>query len=68
MTQKEIVSELKSLVKDFQDKEQECFREMSYCHKHRYHLEEEAIRYRQETYNRCWLELDRVVEKILEKI
>ena len=37
---------------------------MAYMRKHNLYMEEAAIRYKQEAFNKCWLELANLVDKI----
>lgn len=67
----EINQELLNLEKKLMGFENDCFTEMSYCRKHNYNLEAEALRYRQEAFNKSWLEVfstrDRIIRLWEEK-
>lgn len=52
---KEILNSLDALIKEIQAKEDECYRQMAYMNEHKFEMEREAIRYRQQAYNLCWL-------------
>lgn len=68
MTKKE-ESILNNLVKTLQGYENECYRQMAYMNEHKFEMEREAIRYKQQAYNHCWLEVANTIDKIknLEK-
>ena len=55
---------LNNLVKTLQDYENECYRQMAYMNEHKFEMEREAIRYKQQAYNRSWLEVANAIEKI----
>ena len=55
---------LNNLVKTLQDYENECYRQMAYMNEHKFEMEREAIRYKQQAYNRSWLEEANAIEKI----
>lgn len=63
MTKKEETI-LNNLVKTLQDYENECYRQIAYMNEHKFEIEREAIRYRQQAYNRSWLEVARAIDKI----
>ena len=63
MTKKEETI-LNNLVKTLQNYENECFRQMAYMNKHKFEMEREAIRYKQQAYNRSWLEVASAIDKI----
>ena len=63
MTKKEEAI-LNNLVKTLQGYENECFRQMAYMNEHKFELEREAIRYKQQAYNRSWLEVASAIDKI----
>lgn len=60
---------LDNLVKTLQEYENECYRQMAYMNEHKFEMEREAIRYKQQAYNRSWLEVANAIDKIkkLEK-
>ena len=60
---------LNNLVKTLQEYEDECYRQMAYMNEHKFEMEREAIRYKQQAYNRSWLEVANAIDKIkkLEK-
>ena len=68
MTKKEETI-LNNLVKTLQEYEDECYRQMAYMNEHKFEMEREAIRYKQQAYNRSWLEVANAIDKIkkLEK-
>ncbi len=55
---------LNNLVRTLQDYENECYRQMAYMDEHKFEMEREAIRYRQQAYNRSWLEVVSAIDKI----
>lgn len=57
---------LRNLVKTLQDYENECYRQMAYMNEHKFEMEREAIRYKQQAYNRSWLEVAGAIDKIKE--
>ena len=63
MTKKEETI-LNNLVKTLQDYENECFQQMAYMNEHKFEMEREAIRYKQQAYNRSWLEVASAIDKI----
>ena len=63
MTKKEETI-LTNLVKTLQEYENECYRQMGYMNEHKFEIEREAIRYRQQAYNRSWLEVASAIDKI----
>ena len=65
MTKKEETI-LTNLVKTLQDYEKECYRQMAYMNEHKFEMEREAIRYKQQAYNRSWLEVSNAIDKIKE--
>ena len=60
---------LNNLVKTLQEYEDECYSQMAYMNEHKFEMEREAIRYKQQAYNRSWLEVVSAIDKIkkLEK-
>ena len=67
MTKEEVTKILEKLQKTFQDKENDCFTEMSFARKHKMEMEEAAIRYKQEAYNDAWLTVWREIDKLNRK-
>lgn len=63
MTKKEETI-LNNLVKTLQGYEDECYRQMAYMNEHKFEMEREAIRYKQQAYNRSWLEVANAIDKI----
>ena len=55
---------LNNLVKTLQDYENECYRQMAYMTEHKFEMEREAIKYKQQAYNRSWLEVANAIDKI----
>lgn len=64
MDGKKVKEILQKVIKDIQEKENECFREMGYMNKHNYAIEREAIRYGQQAFNRSWLMVSSALEEI----
>lgn len=54
MTNHEL-SILTNALKEIQDKENECFRQMAYMNEHKFEMERAALSYKQEAYNNSWL-------------
>lgn len=55
---------LNNLVKTLQDYENECYRQMAFMNEHKFEMEREAIRYKQQAYNRSWLEVANAIDTI----
>ncbi|MBR1464300.1 MAG: hypothetical protein IJ604_13130 [Prevotella sp.] len=55
---------LSNLVKTLQEYENECFRQMAFMNEHKFEMEREAIRYKQQAFNRSWLEVANAIDKI----
>jgi hypothetical protein len=55
---------LNNLVKTLQDHENECFRQIAFMNEHKFEMEREAIRYKQQAYSRSWLEVASAIDKI----
>lgn len=55
---------LKNLVKTLQNYEDECYRQMAFMNEHKFEIEREAIRYKQQAFNRSWLEVSSAIDKI----
>ncbi len=63
MTKKEEAI-LNDLVKTLQNYEDECYRQMAFMNEHKFEIEREAIRYKQQAFNRSWLEVSNAIDKI----
>lgn len=61
---------LNNLVKTLQDCENECFRAIAYMNEHKFEIEREAVRYKQQAFNHSWLEVANAIDEIkgLKKI
>lgn len=55
---------LTDLVEKLQGYEDECIRQMAFMNKHHFEMEREAIRYKQQAYNRSWLDVANAIEQI----
>lgn len=55
---------LNDLVKTLQEYENECFRQIAFINAHKFEMEREAIRYKQEAFSRSWLEVENAIDKI----
>lgn len=55
---------LNNLVKTLQEYENECFRQIAFMNEHKFEMEREAIRYKQQAYSRSWLEVASAIDKI----
>ena len=55
---------LNNLVKKLQDYENECYRQMAFMNEHKFEIEREAIRYKQQAFNRSWLEVADAIDKM----
>lgn len=63
---KEIIKTLDRLIKEIQDRENDCYRQMAFCNEHKFEMEREAIHYAQQAYNCCKLEAFDARDKIVE--
>lgn len=64
MIPEQIIKELEILADSFKLNEQDCIREMGWLKKRNFSMECEAMRYKQEAFARCWLDLWNVISKI----
>ena len=55
---------LNNLVKTLQEYENECFRQIAFMNEHKFEMERESIRYKQQVFNRSWLEVSDAIDKI----
>ncbi len=55
---------LNNLVKTLQEYEEDCFRQIAFMDEHKFEMEREAIRYKQQAFNRSWLEVANAIRKI----
>lgn len=55
---------LNNLVKTLQEYENECFRQIAFMNEHKFEMEREAIRYKQQAFNRSWLVVSVAIDKI----
>lgn len=55
---------LSNLVNTLQEYENECFRQIAFMNEHKFEMEREAIRYKQQAFNRSWLEVANAIDKI----
>ena len=55
---------LDNLVKTLKGYENECFRQMAFINEHKFEIEREAFRYKQEAFSRSWLEVANAIDKI----
>ena len=63
MTNREL-SILDSILREIQGKEYECFRQMAYMKEHKFEMEREALKYKQEAYNDSWLIVSSAIDKL----
>lgn len=66
MTKSEL-SILENALKEMQDKEYECFRQMVYLKEHKFEMERAALFYKQEAYKNSWLILSSAIDKLKKK-
>lgn len=64
MDGKKVKEILQKVIKDIQDLENESFRQMAYMNEHKFEMEREAIRYRQQAFNRSWLMVSNALDEI----
>ena len=62
----EILQILDELIRDIKRKEEHTFEQIGFCNTHKFEIEREALRYQQQAYNRCWLDLTDARERIVE--
>ena len=55
---------LNNLVRTLQEYENECFRQIAFMNEHKFEMEREAIRYKQQAFNRSWLEVANAIDEI----
>lgn len=55
---------LNDLVKTLQGYENECYRQMAFMNEHKFEIEREAVRYKQQAFNRSWLGVTDAIDKI----
>lgn len=55
---------LNDLVKTLQEYENDCFRQIAFMNEHKFEIEREAVRYKQQAFNRSWLEVAYAIDKI----
>ena len=55
---------LNNLVKTLEEYEYECLRQIAFMNEHKFEMEREAIRYKQQAFNRSWLEVANAIDKI----
>ena len=61
-----ILQILDELIKDIKRNEDHTYEQMGFCNKHKFEIEREALRYQQQAYNRCWLDLTDARERIVK--
>lgn len=66
MTKSEL-SILESVLKELQDKEYECFRQMAFMKEHKFEMERSALNYKQEAYNDSWLIVSSAIDRLKKK-
>lgn len=55
---------LNNLVKTLQEYENDCFRQIAFMNEHKFEIEREAVRYKQQAFNCSWLEVADAIDKI----
>lgn len=55
---------LNDLAKTLQVYENECRLQMAFMNEHKFEMEREAIRYKQQAFKLCWLEVENAIDKI----
>lgn len=58
------LSILENALKEMQDKERKCFRQMAYLKEHKFEMERAALSYKQQAYNESWLILSSAIDKL----
>ena len=61
-----ILQILDELIRDIKRKEEHTFEQIGFCNNHNFEIEREALRYQQQAYLNCWLDLTDVRERIVE--
>ena len=65
MTNKEkIIKVLEKALEEISDYEDKCFAKMAFCNEHKMDMEREAIRYKQEAFNKSKLILWNAIDKV----
>lgn len=64
MNGKRVKAVIQKAIREIQDNEEECYRKMAYMNEHKFELEREAIRYRQQAFNRSWLIVSSALDEI----
>ena len=64
MTIEQIIKDLEIIADSFKSSEEHCLGEMTWLNKHGFFLEREGLRYKQETFAQCWMELWNEISKI----
>lgn len=64
MDGKKVKAIIQKVINDIQEKENECFRQIAYMNEHKFEMEREAIRYRQQAFNRSWLMVSSALDEI----
>ena len=64
MKKEEVVEILERLQNTFKDKENKCYADMAFMREHKFKMEEEAIRYKQQAYDDAWLTVWREIDKL----
>lgn len=55
---------IQSVLDKIRDYEKECFMQIAFCNKHGFSMESAAIKYKQEAYNTCWLDLADALDRL----
>lgn len=66
MDKNEVKNIINKVIENIKNNELECFRQMAYMNEHKFFFERDAIRYKQEAYNECWLELSDALDDIMK--
>ena len=63
-----ILKILDELIRGIKRDEEHTYEQIGFCNTHKFEIEREALRYQQQAYNRCLLDLTDARERIIELI
>lgn len=66
MDKSEVKNIINKVITNIKNNELECFRQMAYMNEYKFFFERDAIKYKQEAYNECWLELSNALDDIMK--
>lgn len=66
MDKEEVIKILQKAVNEIKEHEDECYREMAYLNEHKFEMEREAVRYKQEAFSKSWVIVSVALDSIKE--